>query len=647
MNSVGIDLGTCYSSIAIIEGGKPLALKSDDAAIGHGYPLLSAVYVEEDGNILIGQAAENRRMTNPDRFRKEFKRDLGSNIPYQIGQKSMLPEDLFKELLKHFKKVAEKNLGEGINRAVVTYPAHFGGYKRNLISKSALMAGFTEVELLDEPTASAIYYSSKEKVRDGEKILVYDLGGGTFDLSLVVKEGEGFRVLTEPEAIERCGGIDFDKKILNDILETFKDSINPILNRNDLTSKRFLAQIEGIAIKVKYHLSVAKEAIEHIAIPGSSEFKEYSLSREKFETMIHEEISQTCKLIEKIVKKANIKMQDIDRVLLVGGSSRIPYVEEMVRKTVGKTVYRDADPELSVCFGAAIKGNFADAYLKRGIAYGEKGLYDNAISDYNKAIEIDPGNANAYFERGIVYGKKDLCDNAISDYNKAIEINPRYANAYVARGHFYIPEGLYDNAISDYNKAIEINPRYADAYLVRGIAYGVLKGLYDNAISDFNKAIEIDPGHAFAYFMRGHNYALKGLYDNAISDFNKAIEINPRYTDAYLKRELAYDAKGLYDNTISDFNKVIEIDPGYADAYFMRGIAYGKKGLYDNAISDFNKAIEINPGHADAYLNRGYAYAFKGEYDKAWENVYKAQGLGHQALPEFLEALRKASGRRG
>jgi len=306
-----------------------------------------------------------------------------------------------------------------------------------------------------------------------------------------------------------------------------------------------------------------------------------------------------------------------------------------------------------------IDPRFPLAFNNRGNAYVGKGLYDQGISDFNKAIEIDPRFAKAYNNRGNAYVGKGLYDQAISDLNKAIEINPRFALAYNNRGNAYVGKGLYDQALSDFNKAIEINSRFAQAYNNRGNAYAD-KGLYDEALSNFNKAIEINPRFAQAYNNRGNAYTEKGLYDQALSDFNKAIEVEPRFTQAYNNRGNAYVGKGLYDPAFSDFNKAIEINPRFAQAYYNRGNAYVSKGLHDLALSDFNKAIGIDPRFAQAYSNRGNAYVSKGLYDQALSdfnkaieinprfaqaysnrgNAYVSKGLYDEALSDFNKAIR-------
>jgi tetratricopeptide (TPR) repeat protein len=287
----------------------------------------------------------------------------------------------------------------------------------------------------------------------------------------------------------------------------------------------------------------------------------------------------------------------------------------------------------------------------RGLAYEEKGQCDEAISNYTKALEINPRDAEAYYNRGIAYDNKGQYDQAISDYTKALEINPRDAEAYYNRGIVYNRKSQYDEAISDFSKALKIDPRHAGAYYNRGIAYNK-KVQYDQAVSDFNKALEINPRFAEAYRSRGSTYDDKGQYDDAISDYNKALEIDPRDAEAYYNRGIAYDNKGQYDQAISDYTKALEIDPRDAWTYYNRGVAYGKKGQYDQAISDYSKTLEKNPKCADAYNNLAWLLATANvtrfrNGEKALQLALKACELTDWKNPSCLDTLAAAYARLG
>jgi tetratricopeptide (TPR) repeat protein len=226
-----------------------------------------------------------------------------------------------------------------------------------------------------------------------------------------------------------------------------------------------------------------------------------------------------------------------------------------------------------------------------------------------------------------------------------VEARPKDAKTYFQMGLTHIRKGDYDQAIYYFNKSIEMDPKNPWAYSNRGAAYAA-EGQYDRAISNYTNALEIDPQNAGFYCNRAIAFCLKEQYDQAILDCNKALEIDPRNAGAYNERGIAYAKKGQHGQAISDYTKALEIDQKYAiKVYFNRGISRVDKGEYDLAISDFNKALDIKPEYAEAYYNRGRSYYFKKQYNKSWEDIKKAKDLGWKIPPEFLDDLRKASGR--
>ena len=286
----------------------------------------------------------------------------------------------------------------------------------------------------------------------------------------------------------------------------------------------------------------------------------------------------------------------------------------------------------------------ARPYNNRGLAYFYRGNSTQAMSDYNKAIALDSNYSKAYINRGFLYYDQGNLIQAMSDYNKAIDIDPENAEVLNNRGIVYYNQGDVTQAISDYNRAIAINPSYAEAYYNRGIVY-YNQGKYVQAIFDLTQAIKIKPNHAEAYYNRGLLFADQGKYAHAIFDFTQAIKINPDNADIYINRGLIFTKQSNFTQAISDYTKTLEINSNNAQAYNCRGICYLRQGNVAKAMADYNKAIVINPNYADVYYNRAVIYYQLKEYDRAWVDVHKVGSLGIKINPEFLEDLKKVSGK--
>lgn len=271
-------------------------------------------------------------------------------------------------------------------------------------------------------------------------------------------------------------------------------------------------------------------------------------------------------------------------------------------------------------------GVIATTYNNRGNVYCEQSQFTNAISQFDRALVLNPRFAPAYYNRARAYDAMGQKVDAISDYTRAIELDPKFGAAYNNRGRAYAISRELAKAISDFDKAIQIDPRWAMAYYNRANAY-MQKGNMDQALLDCTKAIEIDPKLAPAYSNRGLLYWCKGEYDRAIWDYDKAIELNPGDAKAYSSRGFTYAAKGEYDRAISDYMKAIQLYPRYSEAYYNLGNACLNKGNYNQALVSYSKAIEINPKYAEAYGSRGLVYAASGKSEQAKKDLLKAVEL--------------------
>ena len=356
---LGIDFGTCYSSAALLIDGTLHPAKEPLRPLESCFP--SSICVTKKGEIVISQAAENLRRLNPQGYKNHFKRDLDTDIPYFLGEQQLrfLPEDLVTVMLRGLKKEAEKIINSSIDSSIITVPATYLINKKQLMEQAAKKAGFNEVALLEEPVAAAIYYSLKgtmgHQLNEGDILLVYDLGGGTFDAALIQKKGNSYDLLGQPVGDKQCGGIYFDQLIAQDFIKQLHE--NSVLEL--LTSHR--QDKEAIAAKLnlqdwcrnfKHQLSVLDE---HEDLPPLG-LDSYSLSRDKFEKMLTPFIDSSCDLCQQLVQQSGIKWESINRVLLVGGSCRIPYVQKRLEQQFKRPVVAIDDPELAICFGAAIYG---------------------------------------------------------------------------------------------------------------------------------------------------------------------------------------------------------------------------------------------------------------------------------------------------
>ena len=349
---LGIDFGTCNSSAALLLDG---TLKRIAEPLKHDYCFPSSIFVTGQGEILVGHAAENARQQDPQRYCHEFKRDLGSDTPYTLGNRQMLPEELITEVIRKLKVEADKVVkGRGIqplSDAIITVPATYGKYKRDMMQEAGMAAGFSQVELLDEPVAAAIYYFRHAPVVEGEIVLVYDLGGGTFDATLVQRKAVGYKILAMPKGLPNCGGKNFDREIYQDFKQRCSESLGRRLD--DKKEWRTKAIVGDLCKQIKHQLSEAEEAQVYIPI-GDGE--SYTLTRQVFNGIIEPLIGETIDCCDQLVRSAGIEWQQVDRVLLVGGSCRIPYVQETVEEKFGRPHLLVDEPELAVCLGAAIHG---------------------------------------------------------------------------------------------------------------------------------------------------------------------------------------------------------------------------------------------------------------------------------------------------
>ena len=346
---IGIDLGTTNSCVAVLEGGTPTVIANPEG----GRTTPSVVAINKKGERIVGDAAKRQAITNPNTV-SSIKRLMGTDKKVELDGKKYTPEEVSAMILSYMKDYAEKYLGEKVDKAVITVPAYFNDAQRQATKNAGKIAGLDVQRIINEPTAAALAYGL-DKQKNTHTILVYDLGGGTFDVS-VMELGDGVFEVKSTAGNNKLGGDDFDQRIIDYLVDEFKRE-----NGVDLTKDKMAMQrLKEVAEKAKKDLSGVTST--QISAPFISQGEDgplhldVTLSRAKFEDLIRDLVDSTLEPVRQALKDAKIKKEDIDKVLLVGGSTRIPMVQELIKKEIGKEPSREVNPDEVVAMGAAIQG---------------------------------------------------------------------------------------------------------------------------------------------------------------------------------------------------------------------------------------------------------------------------------------------------
>ena len=353
---IGIDLGTTNSCVAFLEGGEPVVIPNSE-----GMRTTPSVVAFKDGERMVGNIAKRQAITNPDRTIASIKRDMGSSRKVHIEGKDYTPQEISAMILQKLKTDAEAYLGETVTQAVITVPAYFTDSQRQATKDAGRIAGLEVLRIINEPTAAALAYGMDKE--SNQKILVYDLGGGTFDVS-ILEIGDGVFQVLATAGNNRLGGDDFDQLIMNYIADDFKKNSGIDLRQD----KMALQRLKEAAEKAKIDLSgVAQTTINlpFITMDKSGpKHLDITITRAKFNELINDLVEQTRTLVQKCLSDAGLSASQVDKVILVGGSSRIPVVQDMVKKITGKDPFKGINPDECVAIGAAIQGGVLGGEVK-------------------------------------------------------------------------------------------------------------------------------------------------------------------------------------------------------------------------------------------------------------------------------------------
>ena len=348
---IGIDLGTTNSCVAVMEGGKPTVIPNAEG----DRTTPSVVAYTKDGERLVGKVAKRQAIVNHENTVISIKREMGTNYKAKLNGKEYSPQEISAMILSKLKQDAESYLGEKVTQAVITVPAYFNDSQRQATKDAGRIAGLDVLRIINEPTAAALAYGLDKGENKNQKILVYDLGGGTFDVSILEIGDNVFEVLST-NGNTRLGGDDFDNRIIDFLVEEFKSqNAGMDLSKDKLALQR----LKEAAEKAKIDLSATPKTT--ISLPfitadaNGPKHLEVELTRAKFDMLTEDLVKETTDCVEKALKDANLTKDQIDKVILVGGSTRIPAVQEAVKNYTGKEPYKGINPDECVAIGAAIQ----------------------------------------------------------------------------------------------------------------------------------------------------------------------------------------------------------------------------------------------------------------------------------------------------